>query len=220
MAVDSFAALRDKMVTEQIERRGVSDPRLLEALRTVMRHMFVPDDLQSMAYDDCPLAIGSGQTISQPYIVALMTHLLHLQGTENVLEIGTGSGYQAAVLSRLARTVHTVERFAPLASRARQTLHALHYDNVVVHTHDGSLGWPEAAPYQGILVTAAAPSPPPPLLAQLAEGGRLVLPVGGRAGQTLQVWQRHGDDYEDVDIIYVQFVPLRGAHGWSQTHWN
>ena len=220
MAVTSFADLRSDMVAQQIERRGVSDARLLEALRSVPRHRFVPEELQSMAYDDCPLAIGSGQTISQPYIVALMTQLLHLQGEENVLEIGTGSGYQAAVLSRLAQTVHTVERFEALASRARQILNVLHCENVSVHTQDGSLGWPQAAPYQAILVTAAAPGPPPPLLAQLNDGGRLVLPVGGRAGQTLQVWQRCGDTYENEDIIDVQFVPLRGAHGWSEGHWN
>ena len=220
MAVDPYAALRAQMVAQQIERRGVTDPRLLEAMRTIPRHEFVPDDQRPMAYDDCPLAIGSGQTISQPYIVALMTQLLHLQGEENVLEIGTGSGYQAAVLSRLAKTVHSVERFTPLASRARRVLAALHCDNVFVHTQDGSFGWLEAAPYHNILVTAAAPSPPPPLLEQLAENGRLVLPVGGRGGQILQVWQRHGDTYDNEDIIYVQFVPLRGAHGWNEVHWN
>ena len=219
MTGDRFAGLRAEMVAQQIERRGVTDPRLLDAMRTVPRHMFVPEDLQSMAYDDCPLAIGNGQTISQPYIVALMTQLLRLQGEENVLEIGTGSGYQAAILSRLAKSVHTVERFASLASRARRVLSSLQYENVFVHTQDGSLGMPEAAPYQSILVTAAAPSPPPPLLEQLAENGRLVLPVGGRGGQILQVWQRRGDTYEDEDILYVQFVPLRGLHGWNEVNW-
>ena len=219
MTGDRFAGLRAEMVAQQIERRGVTDPRLLDAMRTVPRHMFVPEDLQSMAYDDCPLAIGNGQTISQPYIVALMTQLLRLQGEENVLEIGTGSGYQAAILSRLAKSIHTVERFASLASRARRVLSSLHYENVFVHTQDGSLGMPEAAPYQSILVTAAAPSPPPPLLEQLAENGRLVLPVGGRGGQILQVWQRRGDTYEDEDILYVQFVPLRGLHGWNEVNW-
>jgi protein-L-isoaspartate(D-aspartate) O-methyltransferase len=220
MAVGPFAVQRAEMVASQIEHRGVTDPRLLEAMRTVPRHEFVPDELRSMAYEDCPLAIGNGQTISQPYIVALMTQLLHLEGEENVLEIGTGSGYQAAVLSCLARTVHTVERFAPLASRAQRVLSALRCNNVFVHTGDGSLGWPETAPYQGILVTAAAPIPPPPLFVQLADGGRLVLPVGGRGGQILQVWQRQGETYDHEDIIYVAFVPLRGAHGWTEVHWD
>jgi protein-L-isoaspartate(D-aspartate) O-methyltransferase len=220
MAVDRFAAQRAEMVKLQIEQRGVTDPRLLEAMRTVPRHEFIPDDQRDMAYDDCPLAIGSGQTISQPYIVALMTQLLHLRGEETVLEIGTGSGYQAAVLSRLAHYVHTVERFAPLASRAQRVLNTLYFKNVSVHTGDGSLGWPDAAPYQAILVTAAAPAPPPPLLDQLADGGRLVLPVGGRGGQTLQVWQRDKDTYDHEDIIYVAFVPLRGAHGWNEIHWD
>ena len=220
MAVDPFAAQRAEMVTRQIEQRGVTDPRLLEAMRSVPRHVFVPEDQRFMAYDDCPLAIGSGQTISQPYIVALMTNLLHLQGEENVLEIGTGSGYQAAVLSHLARFVHTVERFAALAVGARRLLKALHCKNVSVRTGDGTLGWPAAAPYQSILVTAAAPAPPPPLLAQLADGGRLVLPVGGRGGQILQVWQRQGDAYSHEDVSYVSFVPLRGAHGWNEVNWD
>ncbi len=220
MAVDPFAAQRDEMVTQQIEQRGVTDPRLLDAMRAVPRHEFVPTDQRSMAYTDGPLAIGSGQTISQPYIVALMTQLLQLQGSENVLEIGTGSGYQAAVLSRLALFVHSVERYVPLATGARRVLRALRCKNVSVHTGDGSLGWPAAAPYQNILVTAAAPAPPPPLLEQLADGGRLVLPVGGRGGQVLQVWQRHGDAYDHEDISYVAFVPLRGAHGWNEVHWN
>jgi protein-L-isoaspartate(D-aspartate) O-methyltransferase len=220
MAIDTFGFERAQMVAHQIERRGVTDPRLLEALRTVPRHKFVPDDLQTMAYADYPLAIGSGQTISQPYIVALMTELLHLKGDENVLEIGTGSGYQAAVLSRLARSVHSVERFESLAARARQVLNALNCDNVSVHTADGSLGWPANAPYQGILVTAAAPGAPPPLLAQLADGGRLVLPVGGRGGQSLQVWQRQGETFDSEDVLYVAFVPLRGAHGWNEASWD
>lgn len=220
MGIDPFVNLRAEMVAQQIERRGITELRLLEVMRTVPRHLFVPEDLISMAYDDCPLSIGSGQTISQPYIVALMTQLLHLQGDEIVLEIGTGSGYQAAVLSRLAHSVHTIERFSTLASRARQVLDTLLFENVVVHTQDGSLGWPEAAPYQGILVTAAAPAPPPPLLEQLADGGRLVLPVGGRGGQVLQVWQRCGDNFDHEDNIYVAFVPLRGAHGWNEVYWD
>lgn len=216
---DRYTALRTAMVAEQIERRGLHEARLLTAMRTVPRHRFVPPNMRAMAYEDGPLPIGNGQTISQPYIVALMTDLLQLNGTENVLEVGTGSGYQAAVLSHMARTVHTIERFSDLADRARQVLADLGYSNVHVHTGDGSLGWPEAAPYHGILVTAAAPVAPPPLLNQLAEGGRLVIPVGERDGQILQVWQRVGEHYESEDLILVTFVPLRGKHGWDEDRW-
>ena len=208
------------MVAHQIEQRGLRDPRLLAALRSVPRHLFVPENQRGMAYDDYPLAIGSGQTISQPYIVALMTDLLQLRGQENVLEIGTGSGYQAAILACLAGCVVTIERYEFLALRARQVLAELGYLNIQVHTGDGALGWPAAAPFQGILVTAAAPSPPAPLLEQLADGGRLVIPVGGRSGQTLQVWQRQGTEFEHEDILPVAFVPLRGKHGWDLQAWE
>jgi len=212
---DPFTHRRAEMVARQIEERGLCDARLLEVLRTVPRHCFVPEKLRSMAYDDNPLPIGNGQTISQPYIVALMTNLLHLTGTETVLEIGTGSGYQAAVLARLAAKVHTIERHSDLAERAAAVLAGLGLQNVTVHCEDGSLGWPDAAPYEGILVTAAAPAPPAPLLSQLAEHGRLVIPIGGRAGLVLQVWQRIGPAFEMEDIISVAFVPLRGSFGWS-----
>lgn len=211
-----FTAQRESMVRWQIERRGILTPRVLEAFRRIPRHLFVPRKDWPDAYEDRPLPIGLGQTISQPYIVALMTDLLRLQGTETVLEIGTGSGYQAAILSLLAGQVHTIERHELLAERARQVLESLGLRNVSVHTADGSLGWPEAAPYGGILVTAAAPAVPAPLLEQLAEGGRLVLPVGPSGYQVLQVWQREGEAWTHEEVIPVAFVPLRGQYGWKE----
>ena len=216
---ERFDEKRLEMVSSQIERRGLNEPRLLQALRSVPRHRFVPLDVQEHAYDDGPLPIGSGQTISQPYIVALMTSLAALQGDENVLEIGSGSGYQAAVLSCLAKSVHTIERHAALAGWSGSILEELGYKNVSVHLGDGSSGWPEAAPYQAILVTAAAPRPPQPLLDQLAEGGRLVIPVGLPHQQDLQVWQREGGQFTWETIIPVAFVPLRGELGWKENQW-
>lgn len=212
---DEYFQARKRMVSEQIAARGVLDPRLLAVMEAVPRHCFVrPDDL-AWAYADGPLPIGHGQTISQPYIVALMTGLLQLQGGERLLEVGTGCGYQAAVLGRLAAEVHTVEVLPELAARAEETLASLGYANVHVHRGDGSLGWPLAAPFDGILVAAAAPSAPQPLLEQLAEGGRLVLPVGGRGLQRLEVWQRRGEGFEQSKNIPVAFVPLRGEFGWK-----
>jgi protein-L-isoaspartate(D-aspartate) O-methyltransferase len=211
---------RLEMVSRQIEERGIQDARLLQVLRGVPRHAFVPFDVQENAYEDRPLPIGQGQTISQPYIVALMTFLLHLEGTENVLEIGSGSGYQAAVLARLARQVHSIERDPLLAERARNTLCALGYLNVTIHTGDGSAGLPESGPYDGILVTAAAPNVPRPLLEQLAPEGRLVAPVGGRKGQQLQVWRPSGSGFDFDEIAPVAFVPLRGQWGWSEQGWG
>jgi len=203
------------MVTRQIEWRGVKDPRVLAAMRNVPREKFVPQDEIPYAFDDCPLPIGLGQTISQPYIVAFMTELLKLKGSENVLEIGTGSGYQAAILSTLAKTVHSVEQHKALAEKARQVLEKLGYLNVSVHCGDGTLGHPSAAPYDGIMVTAGAPQVPQPLLDQLAEGGRLVIPVGGMGSQMLQVITRNGNKFKTVDALPVVFVPLRGEHGWQ-----
>jgi protein-L-isoaspartate(D-aspartate) O-methyltransferase len=219
MNADPYAEQRAEMVTQQMERRNLNDPRLLAVLRRLPRHLFVPEELRSAAYADHPLPIGSGQTISQPYMTALMSSLLHLAGTENVLEIGTGSGYQAAVLAGLAAQVHTCERHAGLAEQATRILTELSCGNVSVHVTDGGYGWPDAAPYQGILVTAAASAPPPPLLAQVAEGGRLVIPIGSRGYQVLQVWQRRGERFDVEDILPVVFVPLRGSFGWSETDW-
>jgi protein-L-isoaspartate(D-aspartate) O-methyltransferase len=218
--VDPYLSFRERMVGEQIERRGLRSAHLLEAFRKVPRHVFIPEDCQKFAYDDRPLPIGQGQTISQPYIVALMTNLLQLDGDETVLEIGTGSGYQAAILAELAGTVHTIERQEILAERAQQILAGLGYANIFCHTGDGSLGWPGGAPYNGILITAAAPSPPQPLLDQLADGGRLVLPVADHNGQDLQVWERHGIRLEPESIIPVSFVPLRGEFGWKDDEWD
>ena len=211
---------RLEMVSSQIEARGIREPRILQAMRDVPRHAFVPPEYQEHAYEDRPLPIGEGQTISQPYMVALMTFLMHLKGTENVLEIGSGSGYQAAILSLLSQQVHSMERDDLLAERARKTLYDLGFLNVVIHTGDGSGGLPESGPYDGILVTAAAPAVPQPLLEQLAPDGRLVLPVGGHSGQQLQVWwpTKTGFDYDE--IAPVAFVPLRGAWGWSETDWD
>ena len=207
------------MVSEQIVRRGVTSPRVLDAMRSVPRHRFVPTESQAYAYDDYPLPIGQGQTISQPYIVALMTQLLQLQGNEVVLEIGTGSGYQAAVLASIAKTVHSVEMLPELSGKAAKILGELGYSNIHLHVGDGSQGWPKAAPYLGILVTAAAPKPPQALLDQLADGGRLVIPVGDRGSQVLQVWEKVKGGWSYEDIIPVAFVPLRGKEGWNKGEW-
>ena len=207
------------MVSSQIERRGIKNAAVLEAMLQVPRHEFVPYDLRLDAYGDHPLPIGQNQTISQPYIVALMTDLLNLSGTERVLEIGTGSGYQAAVLSLLAAEVHTVERHASLAQQAEQTLHSLGYQNIIVHLGDGSMGWADNAPYRGILVTAAAPSVPEQLKAQLDDGARLVIPVGTYRSQELLVMTRNKDSYDEVSIIPVSFVPLLGQFGWQEGSW-
>jgi protein-L-isoaspartate(D-aspartate) O-methyltransferase len=204
------------MVQEQIAWRGIHDQRVLAAMRQVPRHRFVPAADRSYAYADGPLPIGEGQTISQPYIVALMSELLLLSGNEVVLEVGTGSGYQAAVLACLARQVHSIERIASLAEKARQTLKENGFLNIQVHTGDGSNGLPEYAPYGGILVAASAPEVPEPLLDQLDEEARLVVPVGGRGNQILQVWQKRAGKLEHQDNIPVAFVPLRGEHGWNK----
>jgi protein-L-isoaspartate(D-aspartate) O-methyltransferase len=204
------------MVSSQIERRGLKDPRLLAAFESVPRHRFVPENYRYAAYDDGPIPIGHSQTISQPYIVALMTALLRLKGDERVLEIGTGSGYQAAILGMVTDEVHTVEYLPELAAQADKLLKELGFDNIHVHVGDGSLGWPEAAPYAGILVAAAAPEAPKALLGQLEDGGRLVLPVGGRSMQNLEIWTRKGYDFESRIETSVAFVPLRGEQGWDR----
>jgi protein-L-isoaspartate(D-aspartate) O-methyltransferase len=210
-----FELERKQMVTEQIAGRGLRDPRLLAAFEATPRHVFVPEEVRQHAYADGPLPIGFSQTISQPYIVALMTHLLELTGGERALEVGTGSGYQAAILARLAAEVHTVEIIPELAMRAEATLREAGCANVHVHLADGSLGWTEAAPYDAILVAAAAPSAPKPLLSQLADGGRMVLPVGGQGYQELEVWRREGMEFKKRSVIAVAFVPLCGEYGWK-----
>lgn len=205
---------REHMVENQLVRRGIKDKRVLDAMRQVPRHLFVPKDTRGLAYCDGPLPIGHGQTISQPYIVALMTELLELTGQEKVLELGTGSGYQAAILSHLARQVYSVERHAVLAQQAEKALAQLGCDNVVISVRDGTLGWPEHSPYDAIIVTAAAPDVPQPLTEQLADGGRLVAPVGSRWSQVLVKVRRRGDQLVKEHLTAVAFVPLVGEHGW------
>jgi protein-L-isoaspartate(D-aspartate) O-methyltransferase len=212
----SRLAERQYMVDRQIRARGVTDARVLAAMADVPREAFVSPELAELAYDDRPLPIESGQTISQPYIVALMTEALRLRGDETVLEIGTGSGYAAAVLSRVVKQVYTIERHAELAEIARDRLAALGYRNVDVRCGDGTLGWPERAPFDAIVVTAAGPSLPAALLAQLARGGRLVMPVGSsRVQELVRVTRDARGDLHRDNLGAVQFVPLIGEHGWS-----
>ena len=206
---DVEARARERMVAEQIEARGVTDPPTLAALRSVPRHSFVPSRVAADAYADFPLAIGHGQTISQPYVVAFMTAALHLSGGETVLEVGTGSGYQAAVLACIAARVYSIEIVEPLALEARERLARLGYRNVSVRAGDGYAGWPEAGPFDGIVVTAAAPRIPEPLKAQLKDGGRLVIPVGDEF-QEIVVVTRRGDAFLETRVLPVRFVPMTG----------
>jgi protein-L-isoaspartate(D-aspartate) O-methyltransferase len=204
-----FKAMREKMVETQIKARGVKNPRVLSALRKVERHRFVPEEYLNSAYSDQPLPIGEGQTISQPYIVALMTELLELKMDEKVLEIGTGSGYQAAILGELAKEVYTIEIVESLASMAKTRLLELGYQNIKVKAGDGYLGWPEAAPFDAIIVTAAPDHIPKPLIEQLKEGGRMVVPVGTYAQELKKIVKRSGK-IETTDVIPVVFVPMTG----------
>lgn len=207
---DRFAAVRERMVADQIADRGVTDARVLAALRAIPRHLFVPPGSQDEAYEDRPVPIGYGQTISQPYIVALMTELARPAPGDRVLEVGTGSGYQAAVLSRLAGTVYTIEIIEPLAEHARQLLAKLECRNVTVRTGDGYGGWPEKAPFDAIVVTAAPDHVPPALLEQIRPGGRLVIPVGGvNDVQQLRVMEKDArGEVRTRDVAPVRFVPL------------
>jgi protein-L-isoaspartate(D-aspartate) O-methyltransferase len=211
----NFQKARDRMVESQLISRGINDPRVLEAMRKVSRHLFVDEALQDQAYSDHPLPIADKQTISQPYIVALMTESLQLKGHEKVLEIGTGSGYQAAILAELAARVFSVERLPGLAHRANQMLQKLGYRNVIVRVSDGTLGWPDEAPFDGILVTAGAPKVPQSLIDQLAIGGRMVVPVGGRVSQDLILVERTAEGSRETDLGGVRFVDLVGKHGWE-----
>jgi len=202
-----YARVRENMVADQIEARGVKDRRLLAVMRRVERHKFVPEPLRHLAYTDGPLPIGRGQTISQPYIVALMTELLRLGGDEKVLEIGTGSGYQAAILAELCAHVYTIEILEPLAIRAEALLEKLGYGNITVKCGDGFLGWREFAPFDAIIVTCAPSEVPPPLIEQLKEGGRLVIPVGSLY-QELELIEKKNGKLVIKDIIPVRFVPM------------
>jgi protein-L-isoaspartate(D-aspartate) O-methyltransferase len=213
---EEYAPRRLEMVEKQLRRRGIRDAAVLAAMTAVPRHEFVANELRSHAYEDAPLPIGGGQTISQPYIVAAMTAALQLQPGDRVLEIGTGCGYQAAVLSRLTKEVFTIERRTELASAASRLLARLDYSNVHVHCGDGTFGLPEIAPFDAILVAAAAPEIPKPLLAQLAERGRMIIPVGGADHQELRLVERHGDAFPAKILEGCRFVPLVGYHGWQE----
>jgi len=202
------------MVERQLVRRGIKDERVLDAMRSVPREAFVRADLAEFAYDDGPLPIGHGQTISQPFIVALMAEAARIAPGARVLEVGAGSGYAAAILGKLAAEVVTIERHNALADSAREALRRLDYTNVEVQQGDGSRGVPERAPYDAILVAAGAPAPPDSLKHQLAEGGRLVIPISVNAHQELRVITRRGDEYEVEDLGAVRFVPLLGEEGW------
>jgi len=214
MARDS-ASRRSHMVQTQIIPRGIRDERVIHAMETVPRHRFVEEDLQEEAYDDHPLPIGHKQTISQPYIVALMTQALDLTGTEKTLEIGTGSGYQTAILAECSREVYTVERVRPLLEQAEQTLLELGYTNIRFKAFDGTLGWQEHAPFDAVMVTAGAPAVPKPLRDQLAEGGRIVIPVGNRYSQELVKITKTKQQYVESYLGGCRFVDLIGVHGWK-----
>jgi protein-L-isoaspartate(D-aspartate) O-methyltransferase len=211
-----FEKLRAEMVESQLKARGITNNRVLEAFRKVPRHLFVPKNIIGSAYDDCALPIGDGQTISQPYMVAIMTELLELKGDEKVLEVGTGSGYQAAILAELAKKVITMERVPALAERAKKLLAEMGYGNVEVRMGDGTEGYPLEAPYDGIVVTAACPDIPPPLIEQLAEGGRLVLPVGERYSQILTLVRKEKGKITTEPSIGCIFVPLIGKFGYRE----
>lgn len=214
-----YLSARHEMVDRQLRARGIQDEYVLDAMRRVPRHEFVPEPHRAEAYRDCALPIDHDQTISQPYIVALMTQALHLKGNETVLEIGTGSGYQTAVLCELAREVFSLERYRYLASKAAATLDSLGYENFEIHVGDGSQGLPDMAPFDAIIVTAAAPALPGPLRAQLStEGGRLVIPVGSRDNQHLERVTRHGSSWSIEQTERVRFVPLLGRYGFERTH--
>lgn len=213
---EEFAPRLAKMIETQLRRRGITDAAVLAAIQGVPRHEFVAEEFRARAYDDVPLPIGNGQTISQPYIVAAMTAALHLRPGDRVLEIGTGCGYQAAILSRMAKEVFTVERRHELARSASERLMRLGYVNVHVHCGDGTLGLPEFAPFDAILVAAAAPAVPAPLLAQLAEDGRMILPVGDPVHQELQLIEKQGTAFLKSTLEGCRFVPLVGYHGWQE----
>jgi len=214
--MQNYDALRRRMVEAQLIARGIKDQRVLAAMLKVPRHLFVEEALMDRAYGDHALPIGEGQTISQPYMVAIMTELLALKGDEKVLEIGTGSGYQAAILAELCWKVCTVERIGALASRARKLLDLMGYSNIALRTFDGTYGWRDEAPFDGIVVTAASPEIPQPLFEQLGVGGRLVVPVGDRWIQTLTIVTKRADGGMDVrPSIGCMFVPLLGAYGFK-----
>lgn len=210
-----YKILRKRMVEEQLIPRGIQDSRVLDVFYKLERHKFVPDNLSDSAYGDFPVGIGEAQTISQPYIVALMTECLGLTGQEKVLEIGTGSGYQAAILAELAKEVYTIERFEVLAQRAQKVFNELGYTNIKTKLGDGTLGWPEAGPYERIIITAASPRIPLPLIEQLKEGGKMVLPLGETFSQVLTVVEKKEGKLESIQVCGCVFVPLVGKYGYK-----
>ena len=215
MLASDLEKARARMVEEQLLPRSIHDPKTLEAMRKVPRHLFVEDAMMNQAYGDFPLPIGRGQTISQPYIVALMTQSLGLKGHEHVLEIGTGSGYQAAILSQICEKVYTVERIDTLLVQARKVFDSLHYLNILTKLDDGTHGWPEYGPYDAMIVTAGGPKVPLPLLEQLADPGTLVIPVGDRGVQDLRLVTKKDGEISEKTIEFVRFVSLIGDHGWN-----
>ncbi|HEY5593825.1 MAG TPA: protein-L-isoaspartate(D-aspartate) O-methyltransferase [Nitrospiria bacterium] len=212
--LNDYERARLKMVDEQLVARGIKDPRVLSAMGRVPRHLFVEEALRDRAYGDHALPIGERQTISQPYMVALMTESLALKGSERVLEVGTGSGYQTAVLAELAARVYSIERIAGLADRARRLIASLDYRNVTIKVFDGTYGWKEQAPFDAVLVTAGSPDVPAPLTEQLKEGGRMIIPVGDRTTQVLKKVTRTATGIEVSSMTGCVFVPLIGGHGW------
>lgn len=214
---DRMQAGRVAMVEVQLRARGIRDERVLQAMSKVPRHLFVAPAFEDKAYDDQPLPIGEGQTVSQPYIVAAMLESLSLKPSDRVLEIGTGSGYQTALLAELVAEVFSIERHASLAEAAQQTLEHLGYANVQLRIGDGSLGWPEAAPFDGIIISAAAPQIPPSLIAQLKEGGRMIAPIGTPEAQELRLIRRLGDEIKTVCLDGCRFVPLVGEEGFTSS---
>jgi protein-L-isoaspartate(D-aspartate) O-methyltransferase len=217
-ATDSFRVAREEMVVRQLMERGIVDSRVLQAMRSVPRHEFVAAEVRHLAYRDCPLPIGDKQTISQPYMVALMSQMLGLKGFERVLEVGTGSGYQTAILCQLAAQVYSLERYPRLAGRAAQVLEQLGYENVEIHVGDGSQGLADMAPFDAIIVTAAAPALPGPLRSQLDEdGGRMILPIGDDKQQYLETVTRWHNRWEIEQTVSVRFVPLIGRYGFKDS---
>jgi protein-L-isoaspartate(D-aspartate) O-methyltransferase len=212
-----FGVMRKAMVEEQLVPRGISDKRVLEAFRKVPRHEFVPKELWQNSYNDYPLPIGEGQTISQPYMVALMTEALKLKGSDKVLEIGTGSGYQAAILAELAKEIYSVERLKGLVDKAQRALDSLGYKNINMKVGDGTLGWEEMGPYDGIIVTAGSPAIPESLIKQLKDKGRMIIPVGGNGfGQILTLVEKLDNTIRTSEVCACTFVPLIGKEGWSE----
>ncbi len=213
---EDYKILRENMVEVQLKTRGIKDEKLLEVMGQIPRHLFVSEQQRSCAYEDFPLPIGEGQTISQPYMVALMTELFRLKEHEKVLEIGTGSGYQTAVLSKIAKEVYTVEKIESLALKAEEMFKELGYQNIKVKVGDGSEGWSEYAPYNSIIVTAGSPKIPEPLIKQLSENGRIVIPIGGPFSQDLILGEKIKGELITKTICGCTFVPLRGKHGWDK----